>query len=272
MSRKFIILLVFGLMITGASQAQQPVDEQLLASAETDEMLLPEDSLTEEAVADTTVKKFTARKILEDCKHFKYPLLGILFAGLFLGLFHAGILFMEQRKSQPLAKMSFQRASSVEIETELKSKAGASELGHLLRLLFTLHKAGNGTEEDFHNEVAHAAKTRQERFGTFRNWMIFLSDSAGALGLLGTVMGMYSTFWGGALDAVQVVSGMGIALSTTLVGIVISIALNLVATLLSNYFDRQMELTYNKAEELRFALKSGAMKAKLSAAATGGQS
>ena len=198
---------------------------------------------------------FSGRRVLNDCDKFKYPLLGVLFLGLFLGLFQGGMLYMESRRSKSLKDMALQKASESEIGKQIESSQGKSELGHLLGMLFTLHTEGNGGEEDFHNEVAHAAKVRQERFGTFRNWMSFLSDSAGALGLLGTVVGMYTTFYGGTLSGEQILAGMGIALSTTLVGIIISIVLNLTATLLGNMFDRQLEVTYNKAEELRFALK-----------------
>jgi biopolymer transport protein ExbB/TolQ len=199
---------------------------------------------------------FSGRRVLNDCDKFKYPLLGVLFLGIFLGLFQAGMLYMESRKSKSLKDMPLRNASASDIGRQIESSRGRSDLGHLLNMLFTLYTEGNGGEEDFHNEVAHAAKVRQERFGTFRNWMTFLSDSAGALGLLGTVVGMYTTFYGGTLSGEQILAGMGIALSTTLVGIIISIVLNLTATLLGNVFDRQLEVTYNKAEELRFALKA----------------
>jgi biopolymer transport protein ExbB/TolQ len=75
---------------------------------------------------------------------------------------------------------------------------------------------------------------------------------------------MYTTFYGGTLSGEQILAGMGIALSTTLVGIIISIILNLTATLLGNVFDRQLETTYNKAEELRFALKAHAINPRIS--------
>jgi biopolymer transport protein ExbB/TolQ len=215
-----------------------------------------DDAPSASAPASQTKLVFSGRRVLNDCDKFKYPLLGVLFLGLFLGLFQAGMLYMESRRSKSLKDMPLQNASDSDIGKQIESSRGQSELGHLLSMLFALHTEGNGGEEDFHNEVAHAAKVRQERFGTFRNWMTFLSDSAGALGLLGTVVGMYTTFYGGTLSGEQILAGMGIALSTTLVGIIISIILNLTVTLLGNIFDRQLEVTYNKAEELRFALKA----------------
>jgi len=154
---------------------------------------------------------------------------------------------------------SFYEIELSDLEEMLRGSAGSSELGHLLGILFTIGKSGKYSKGEFLNEIVRAARMRQERFRTFRNWMVFFSDSAGALGLLGTVFGMYLTFAPGKLDPNLVISGMGVALSTTLVGIIISLILNLITTFLNNIFDRQLEVAYQKGDELRFSFEKQAM-------------
>lgn len=202
-------------------------------------------------------------QILNECNQFKWPLVAILAFGIFLGILQAVMLLMEALKANALRRMSFYKTSMKEIEELLKGKAGSTELGHLLGILFTIGMSGKHSKGEFLNEIVRAARMRQERFRTFRNWMVFLSDSAGALGLLGTVFGMYTTFRGGSLDPSHVIAGMGIALSTTLVGIIISLILNLVSTALNNIFDKQLEVTYQKGDELRFSFEKLAVDEKI---------
>ncbi len=60
--------------------------------------------------------------------------------------------------------------------------------------------------------------------------MWFISDSEGALGLLGTVWGMYTTFMGGIMQPQYIIGGMGVALVTTLYGLIASLIINLFTT------------------------------------------
>ena len=69
-----------------------------------------------------------------------------------------------------------------------------------------------------------------------------MSDTAGALGLLGTIWGMYTTFIGGNLQPEQILSGMGIALVTTLLGLIVSIILNVFSTGVVKMFSNRLDL------------------------------
>jgi len=57
-----------------------------------------------------------------------------------------------------------------------------------------------------------------------------------------------------------VLHGMGLALITTLVGLVVSLVLNFVLTLVRNHFDRSLDRQYQKLTEIRQAmLEAGAL-------------
>ena len=84
--------------------------------------------------------------------------------------------------------------------------------------------------------------------------MGFISDTAGALGVLGTVWGIFETFHGGKLDGPTILQGMSVSLVTTLVGLVISLVLNAGATSVFSLFNKQLSLLASRAEELRQAL------------------
>ncbi|PTM14701.1 MAG: hypothetical protein DA443_04385, partial [Bacteroidetes bacterium] len=75
-----------------------------------------------------------------------------------------------------------------------------------------------------------------------------------ALGLLGTVWGMFMVFSSGSLDKDTILAGMGVALLTTLLGLVVSITLNFFSTLIQGYFSGHLENVVQKADELRFRL------------------
>jgi biopolymer transport protein ExbB/TolQ len=108
--------------------------------------------------------------------------------------------------------------------------------------------------ESMSAQIERHLTVRQDWFKPYMNWLTFLSESAGALGLLGTVLGMFETFFGGTLDKDKVLHGMGLALITTLVGLVVSLILNFVMTLIRNYFDKGLDRQYQKLTEIRQAM------------------
>jgi hypothetical protein len=72
---------------------------------------------------------------------------------------------------------------------------------------------------------------------------------------LGTVWGILRVFTGGGIDDEQrVLAGMGMALVSTLLGLVVSITLNLISTEVYSFFDDRLDQIEDKADELRFRL------------------
>jgi hypothetical protein len=115
----------------------------------------------------------------------------------------------------------------------------------LLRTLRTSPDA-----DKFNEELEKFNENQKQHFTTFQNRMAFWSDTAGALGLLGTVWGMFITFFKGDMDKQAILSGMGIALITTLMGLVISVILNFFTTEVSGFFNRIMNRLSEMADRL----------------------
>ncbi|MBS1262765.1 MAG: hypothetical protein MAG453_02129 [Calditrichaeota bacterium] len=202
----------------------------------------------EEAAADGT-SRFTVADMIDQLSGFVWPLGISLFAGLVASFYQFGSQMIENTAARPLVNLRFARGNPETVDKLVRSRASRGEMGRLLAILYAMGIRG---DLNFHAEVDLITKVREERFASFRSWMVFLSDSAGAFGLLGTVWGMYTVFYGGALDQQRILAGMGTALVTTLVGIAISVLINLFATTLEAMFRRQLESMYNKADDLRF--------------------
>lgn len=181
-----------------------------------------------------------------------YVIMGVLALGLFLIVYKAVGLFMDKRASRKLHLAAFPQMGLEEIESMTGSN-GNSLLSETLGHLIGFYRAG-GQTADIHQELVVYINQESERFETFRGWLNFLSDSAGALGLLGTVWGVFLTFFGGSLDSEKILNGMGVALITTLLGLVVSLIINLFNTQISGRFQRQLEAVSKKADELRFFL------------------
>ena len=105
-----------------------------------------------------------------------------------------------------------------------------------------------------HDEISNFVVFQQDQFSNFRRRMEFLSDTAGALGLMGTVWGMFTVFFQGTAEQDVILRGMGIALITTLLGLVVSIILNFSTTELSTFFGKRLDAVSGKSDELRFRL------------------
>lgn len=125
-----------------------------------------------------------------------------------------------------------------------RKKATAFQLLHKLYKIFDAQK----TTTAFNEETSSFIQYLKDMFNPFLTRLSFLSDTAGALGLLGTVWGMFLVFYRGSPDPEETLQGMGIALSTTIIGLVISIILNSFTTVVSNLFDKHLDFINNMAD------------------------
>ncbi len=140
----------------------------------------------------------------------------------------------EEMENLPLLKRMFRR-----------KKASAYQLAHRLFLIFK-HQRSTAS----FNEVTDSfIQYLKDMFKPFETRLAFLSDTAGALGLLGTVWGMFMVFYQGNPSQEDILRGMGIALSTTIIGLVISIFLNSLTTIVMNRFDKHLA-TINRVNEV----------------------
>ncbi len=181
-----------------------------------------------------------------------YVIMGVLAVGLFLIVLKGIELLVDHYHSRPFLRASLAGMSFPEIEALSRNKDN-SMLGETFRHLLAFYHS-LGSAANMQQEVAAVIEQHIERFESFRNRLHFLSDSAGALGLLGTVWGVFLTFFGGNLDSEKILNGMGVALVTTLLGLVVSLIINLFSTEIYSFHHRKLDTVNKKADELRLRL------------------
>ncbi len=189
---------------------------------------------------------------------------GVLALGLFLIVVQVYELIQDKVRGKMLLATNYRQLSVNEVNRLVMGEP-SNLIARLYSVLLSIfHTTGN--TRDFHDEIANYIKLQQDGFNTFKSRLAFLSDTAGALGLLGTVWGMFVTFFGGNLDSQRILNGMGLALVTTLIGLVVSIILNFCATEVFSVFNRRLELISSKADEFRLWLMAVVQKRQKKAA------
>lgn len=182
----------------------------------------------------------------------RYPIFGIFLVGIFLISLKSIELIVDKRRAMALENISM-RDMDLNDVSGLVAKQTDTMLSRISSTLLNVYQTSKNSDS-LHDEVANFIRFQQDNFNTFRSRIDFLSDTAGALGLLGTVWGMFIVFSSGNLEREIILTGMGIALLTTLLGLVVSIALNFSSTLAYGYFMKRLDQVKGKAEEIRFRL------------------
>ena len=182
----------------------------------------------------------------------QYPIFAVLIIGIFLISLKVYELLSDRRLNRSLERTGFENLTIKDIRKKV-----SNEPDHMLsRLMAKLLNVflTNRNADYLHDEISNYYSNEQHKYKTFKNRIDFLSDTAGALGLLGTVWGMFIVFSSGALEKDVILAGMGLALMSTLLGLVVSITLNFFSTVTEGYFARHLERISSKADEMRFRL------------------
>lgn len=189
-----------------------------------------------ESVQDGGIRSYW--NLTENAKEFRWPLFLTFIIGMVLVVKKVVELLFDWKEANAIYKYNFSRFKRKDQIEHFAHhhKCVASEL--ILLLMKSLQTAPDASQ--FNDELEKFYDQQKQRFSTFQNRMSFWSDTAGALGLLGTVWGMFVTFFKGDMDKQNILSGMGIALITTLMGLVISVILNFFATEVSGLFNRML--------------------------------
>ena len=191
-------------------------------------------------------------EVVEQAGPLRWPIFIILGLGLVLVAGKLYELVRDRITSRPLFEYDLASANLASITTHVSQQQSSMLVSLQSAMLNVFHT--RPTEGMLHDEITNFVSFQQDQFGVFRRRMEFLSDTAGALGLMGTVWGMFTVFFQGTSDKDVILRGMGIALITTLLGLVVSIILSLAATELSTFFGRRLEQISKKSDELRFRL------------------
>ncbi len=196
--------------------------------------------------------ELTAWNIIEMTSWLFWPFVVLTGAGIMLISFKSLQEYQQKARAQSLlqGKITVNDLKGLVRQVQESKPNRASQL--LYAMIATFNKTNNA--EPIGDDAEAYLNTERERYETFNRVMGFLSDSAGALGLLGTVWGIFETFHGGKLDGPTILQGMSVSLVTTLVGLIISLALNAGTTAVFALFNGQISLLSTRAEELRQAL------------------
>lgn len=182
----------------------------------------------------------------------RWPIFFVLAFGLIQVFAKLWELLRDRSVSAALRKVDYSTMSLRELAT-LISRQESSMLASVQATMINVFQT-RPSEGMLHDEITNFVQFQQDQFDVFRKRMEFLSDTAGALGLMGTVWGMFTVFFQGTAEQDVILRGMGIALITTLLGLVVSIILNFSATELSTFFNKRLERVSTKSDELRFRL------------------
>lgn len=198
-----------------------------------------------------------ARAVFHDLSFWAWPLGLVLAAGVFWCAGRYGLIVLERVRAKDVTRAPLQQLAMREIDL-LVGQSPRSQVGALLRgMLDVGGLAGDGDETglgDVNEEITLYRESVNDRFEGFKSVSAFLSNSAGALGLLGTVWGIYITFKGGEMDPQKIIDGMGVALSTTGCGIVISLIIDFMSSMVVTAHVSAVESGFRKAEQLRVAI------------------
>lgn len=239
------LLLVVGLVIasvtTGRALSKKQQQKKAKASvAKTEENMKAGDN------------ELSAWRIIEMTDWLFWPFVALTASGILLITYRTLNEYREYMRSRILLqhRISVSDLRKLVRTVQTTPPNRASRLMH--QMIATFNKTNRA--EPIGDDINQYLTGERDSFETFNRVLGFLSDTAGALGLLGTVWGIFMTFHGGKLDGPTILQGMSISLVTTLVGLIISLVLNMGATGVFAFFNRHLNMLASRAEELRQAL------------------
>lgn len=243
MKRVWIVLglavVVGGLAWAGLAVAQEAADAAPAAAA---------------AAPQTEEVSESVMAFIDKGKPIGHVIIVLLIVALFFVADQVRINLLERVRAGEIYKGSLATTDRASFEG-LIDKHVTSRVGRLLndaRVLYV--QSGNlsliGAEAEFYREK------EEHRFNTFESRMFFLSDTAGGLGLLGTVWGIYRGFAAKSVaqNNEDLLAAMGIALVTTFMGIVVSVIINWMSTEVGAVTRNRIMVALEKVENYRDAL------------------
>lgn len=197
-------------------------------------------------------KKLTVWNIIQMTDWLFWPFVLITAGGIMLITYRGLTEHREQTRGQALLRGKI-RVNGIRGMLQMVRNMPTNRASRLMmQMIATFEKTNRA--EPIGDDINQFVTSERDSFETFNRINGFLSESAGALGLLGTVWGIFMTFHAGKLDGPTILQGMSVSLVTTLVGLIISLVLNMGGTYVFTLFNNQLNSLANRAEELRQAL------------------
>lgn len=183
---------------------------------------------------------------------FEWPIFAVLVAGLLVLALAFVRLVFEWRAARSLRTLPLDYLDPRDLKTALEQSAD-SLYARLAVGMIELLGAGAGVAA-LQQDSVHAVGLAGAPYRRTERVITFLSSTAGGLGLLGTLVGIYLLFSAGARDAQTIFAGIGIAVISTLLGIVVAIVLELLEVLTTGWARRYQEEAEAWASQLRYRL------------------
>jgi len=245
MKKWYQIILILGIivMLVGISTLQAGAKRTNTAKIDNQNLQNPNPEQKE---------KLTVWKIIKMTDWLFWPFVLITCTGIMLIIYRTLFEHREKSRSQSLLQERI-KANGIRSLVKFIRNSGSTRASRLMYQMITTFDKTNRAEP-IGDDINQFLAAERDSFETFNRINGFLSETAGALGLLGTVWGIFQTFHAGKLDGPTILQGMSISLVTTLVGLIISLLLNMGGTYVFTMFNGQLNLLANRAEELRQAL------------------
>ncbi len=209
-------------LATTSMAVDSPISESRLAKLSQSDPVV--------AAEDQVVVKESIKAFIEKGKPISHVILLLLVFAIFLMIDQLRMHLLERMRGAKIYKTDLRPLGVEEFEGTAK-QCRKSRVGRLLCDAIGVYKQSAdlsmvSAEAEFYREKA------EHRFSSFEARMAFLSDTAGGLGLLGTVWGIYRGFAAKAVaqSNEDLLAAMGIALVTTFLGIVVSVIINWMST------------------------------------------
>ncbi len=136
--------------------------------------------------------------LVQQAGPLRWPIFLVLGAGLILVFAKLYELVRDGAVSRPLFQVDLASCDLSRIVGEVSGQ-DESMLANLQSTMLNVFQTRPG-EGMLHDEIHNFVSFQQDQFGVFRRRMEFLSDTAGALGLMGTVWGMFTVFFQGTSE------------------------------------------------------------------------
>ena len=200
----------------------------------------------QEVALPQEVQAFSILELFSQAGGFQWPILAVLIAGLVVLMLRIVRLFRDHLAARPLIRLNVE-LTNLSALNNVQQVARDSLYTRFLSGVLQLHRSPEamGREVSDVAAAAHAAYARTQRVITY------CSSTAGGLGLLGTLVGIYALFSTGTRDAQTIFAGIAIAVVSTLLGIVTSILLEFFEAVTHGYVSRYIESAQAWAQKVR---------------------
>ncbi len=184
-------------------------------------------------------------------KPIGHVIIVLLVIGIFFVIDQLRVHWLEKIRGAEVYKSDLAAMSTQDMDA-LIERNEKSRVGRLLKDVAGVYRQSAdmsliSSEAEFYREK------EEHRFNTFEARMAFFADTAGGLGLLGTVWGIYRGFAAKSVNQSNddLLAAMGIALVTTFMGIVVSVILNWMSTEMGAAFRGRIMSALEKVEDYR---------------------